>query len=162
MKKIVPSRKNIRLKEFLNNKYDESLVSKLLENNNILIFPEEYAGQTLFNIDVIDLIKDLRNNGVSVYAFQPNANVIEKKSGDVILALGIIATASVSTILGLVGRYIYEKYVMPNKTPDMPDVKFTYYKNKDEEYIAYEGKADSVADTLQSAKIMTKNESTCI
>jgi hypothetical protein len=118
MKKIVPSRKNIRLKEFLNNKYDESLVSKLLENNNILTFPEQYAGRTLFNIDVIDLIKDLRNNGVTVYAFQPNANVIEEKSGDVILALGIIATASVSTKLGLVGRYIYEKYVMPNKTLD--------------------------------------------
>jgi hypothetical protein len=147
------TRTNIKLKDFLGTKYDESVVSKLLENNQILIFPEEYAGRNLFNIDLIDLVKDLRNKGISVYPIQQNTDIIEKKSEDILLNLGIIGfTASVTTILNLVGRYIYEKYVTQKTTSDIPVVKFTYYKNKEEKYISYEAKADDVANDLQNAK----------
>lgn len=152
MSNITINQKNMSMNNFLANKIDQSEIDKRLQNNDIVLIPEVFMDKECINIDLINLVKTLRKQGVTVDT-SLTKDVVEKRAADIVLVLGIIGEkVALPLFLGMVGRYLYDRFVKNKEKKDVPTVRVGYYKKDSEEYVKYEGPADELSDALQKLR----------
>jgi hypothetical protein len=140
--------KIVTLREFINNKYSEDEIKEIVHRNDITIFPEIYKQQNSINYDLIDLIKLLRENGFNIHIIGENNSIIDKREADLILNLGIISATLLAPILGVVAKFLMEKYSHDQNK----NVNIRWYSNKKEKMFSYSGSIKHFLDILKEFK----------
>jgi hypothetical protein len=153
MEDVVIRKSRVLLRDAFPDTY-ESDISRHLNDCDILVVPEIYNGKPHFDINLLDLVEELREKSISVHVIDPEAPIVEKRAADIAIIIGIVVKDYLLPILlSIVSSFIYDKI----KESDIykgkiPKAKVKFYRNKNEEYLEYNGPADKVADVLKNFK----------
>lgn len=140
------------LSDIIGNKHNLDEIRTYLQDMDIVILPEYYGTQMSFSMDLVNVIKDLREKGLKIGIVEEGSDIRESKFEDIIIQLGIFgAKAVIEVILKIVGQHIYDNYVKDHKG-NTPHTKVTYYREDKKKLEKYEGTAGEVADALRNFK----------
>lgn len=141
---------HITLHDLLRERFIEYEILDYLSTSDILLTPEEYTGIQCYNIDLIDFKKKLERSGLKVTVINPQCSVIEKKTGDIVIDVGIIVKDIIlQLVLSLIASFLYDKLKSSIQKKDIPKATITFYQKEKEKRIKYEGPADKVAEVLE-------------
>jgi hypothetical protein len=150
MENVAIRRSSIVLSDAFPDTY-KSEISERINDCDIIVVPEMYNGKPYFDIDVLDIVEELREKSLSFHIINPNAPVLEKRAADIAIVIGIVAKDYLLPILlGIVSRFIYDK--IKSYKGKIPKAKVKFYRNEKEEYFEYDGPADKIADALRNFK----------
>jgi hypothetical protein len=150
MENVVIRRSSIVLSDVFPDTY-ESEISQHINDYDILVVPEMYNGKPHFDMDVLDLVEELREKSLGIHIINLNASILEKRAADIAIIIGIVAKDYLLPILlAIVSRFIYDR--IKSYKGKIPKAKVKFYRNEKEEYVEYDGPADKVADALKNFK----------
>jgi uncharacterized protein (DUF488 family) len=143
--------KSIGFKEFVKeHDLDLDLTRELIENADVVLLPEKLHADIVMNSDVMNISKLLINNGIKVKTIRKPGqiiNVVEHRTADILLNIGIIASDKILDMLfAVVGSYIFYRYLYGKKLEEknIPVVKIKYYDLKEGKYVEIEQRADKM------------------